>query len=111
MMPSPSSAARGNAPGRLRTALARRARWQAVSDVKPDGDQVRDALAQLSDRHRAMIYRSYYLGRTTTQISAELGTNDDIVKNELHHALRALRMTLCSGGDAPPLADRGKLQA
>lgn len=110
-MPSSSSgcAARENAPGRLRTGLARRVRRPAASDIKPDGGQVRDALAQLSDRHRAMLYMSHYLGRTTAQISAELGIDDDIVKNELHHALHALRMTLCNGRDTPLLADRGPL--
>jgi DNA-directed RNA polymerase specialized sigma24 family protein len=45
-----------------------------------------------------MIYRSHYLGRTTTQIAAELGTNGEVVKHELHRALHALRMTLQSAG-------------
>ena len=56
-------------------------------------------VAQLSDRDRAMIYRSYYLGRTTTQIAAEFRVDGDVVKYELHHALRALRTTLQSAGD------------
>jgi RNA polymerase sigma-70 factor, ECF subfamily len=58
---------------------------------------VRAAMAQLSGPQRAMIYRSHYLGRTTTQIAAELGTNGDVVKHELHRAMHALRMTLQSG--------------
>lgn len=81
-----------------RTELARRSQWQAAMDSNLDGNRVRDAVAQLSDWHRAMIYRSYYLGRTTAQIAAELMTNDDIIKDELHHALHALRMTLQSAG-------------
>jgi DNA-directed RNA polymerase specialized sigma24 family protein len=76
---------------RPRTDLAWRPQRQAAI--------VRDAVAQLSDPQRAMIYRSHYLGRTTTQIAAELGTNGDVVKYELHHALHALRMTLQSAGD------------
>jgi DNA-directed RNA polymerase specialized sigma24 family protein len=55
-------------------------------------------MAQLSDPQRAMIYRSHYLGRTTTQIAAELGTNGEAVKHELHRALHSLRMTLQSAG-------------
>jgi RNA polymerase sigma-70 factor (ECF subfamily) len=54
-------------------------------------------MALLSDSQRAMIYRSLYLGRTTTQIAAELGTNGEAVKHELHRALHALRMTLQLG--------------
>ncbi|WP_431505134.1 sigma factor-like helix-turn-helix DNA-binding protein [Mycobacterium sp.] len=73
----------------LEAEMARRAQWQAA-----DGNLVRDAVANLSREHRAMIYRSYYLGQTTTQIAAELRTKDDIVKHELHRALHALRATL-----------------
>lgn len=84
-----------------RTELVRRAGWQAAVDVNPDGNLVRNAVAQLSDRHRAVLYRSHYLGRTTTQIAAELGTDEDLVKHELHCALHALRMTLGSVGNSP----------
>jgi RNA polymerase sigma-70 factor, ECF subfamily len=55
-------------------------------------------MAQLSDPQRVMIYRSHYLGWTTTQIAAELGTNGEVVKHELHRALHALRMTVQSTG-------------
>jgi RNA polymerase sigma-70 factor, ECF subfamily len=84
-----------------RTELAGQPQWQAAIDSSLNGNLVRHAVAQLSDRQRAMIYRSYYLGRTTTQIAADLRTNDDIVKDELHHALHALRRTLDSTGDRP----------
>lgn len=80
-----------------RAELARRAEMQAAVDLSVDGNAVRAAIAQLSDRDRAMIYRSYYLGRTTTQIAAELGTDDDLVKHELHRALHALRIGLQGG--------------
>ena len=55
---------------------------------------VRDAVACLSDWDRVVIYRSYYLGRTTTQIAAEFSTDDGLVKRDLHRALHALRATL-----------------
>ncbi len=72
--------------------------WQVAINVNPDPDQVRDALAQLPDRHRAMIDRAYYLRRTTTQIAVEFGTDDQVVKDELHHALHGLRTCLQSRG-------------
>lgn len=65
-------------------------------------DRTKAALARLSNRYRAVIYRSYYLGRTTAQIAAELGTNDDVVKRELHEALCTLR-TGIQGVEARPL--------
>ncbi len=58
-------------------------------------------MAQLSDRHRLLIYRSYCLGRTTAQIAVELRTDDDLVKLELHHALHALRLALRDASDHP----------
>jgi DNA-directed RNA polymerase specialized sigma24 family protein len=81
---------------------ARRTHWQADGS----GDVLKDALTQLSDRHRAMIYKSCYLGRTTTQIAAELRTNDEMVKNELHHALHALRAALRVGENITPMPRR-----
>lgn len=84
------------------TESARRAQWQADAS----GDVLTDAVTQLSDRHRAMIYRSYYLGRTTTQIAAELRTNEDIVKNELHHALHALHTALRERDNVTPMPRR-----
>ncbi|WP_373693050.1 sigma factor-like helix-turn-helix DNA-binding protein [[Mycobacterium] holstebronense] len=61
-------------------------------------DQVKGALARLSGRYRAVIYRSYYLGWTTAQIAADLGIGDDTVKGELHEALCALRAGLPRAG-------------
>lgn len=53
-----------------------------------------DAMAQLSAEHRAVIRRSYYLGRTTAQIAAELQIAEGTVKSRLHYAVRALRLAL-----------------
>jgi DNA-directed RNA polymerase specialized sigma24 family protein len=41
-----------------------------------------------------VIYRSYYLRQTTTQIAAEFSTDDELVKHDLHRALHTLRATL-----------------
>ena len=57
-----------------------------------------DAMAQLSDDHRAVVGRSYYLGWTTAQIAAELGIAEGTVKSRLHYALRGLRQALLEMG-------------
>ncbi len=84
-----------------RAESARRAQTRASTDVPLDMDLIRDAIAQLSDRHRAVIYRSLCLKRTTMQIAAELRTDDQLVKQDLHHALHALRTTLQGAIDRP----------
>ena len=48
----------------------------------------------LSADHRAVIRRSYYLGWTTAQITADLQIAEGTVKSRLHYAVRALRLTL-----------------
>lgn len=77
-----------------RAELARRPSTSAASDATFVGDLLRGAAAQLSDRHRAVLYRSLVLKRTTTQIAAELCTSDLLVKQDLHHALHALQRSL-----------------
>jgi RNA polymerase sigma-70 factor, ECF subfamily len=57
-----------------------------------------DAMAQLSDQHRAVVGRSYYLGWTTAQIAADLGIAEGTVKSRLHYALRELRTALMEMG-------------
>jgi RNA polymerase sigma-70 factor, ECF subfamily len=57
-----------------------------------------DAMAQLSDEHRAVVGRSYYLGWTTAQIAADLGIAEGTVKSRLHYALRGLRQALLEMG-------------
>jgi len=59
---------------------------------------VGDAMAQLSDDHRAVVGRSYYLGWTTAQIANDLGIAEGTVKSRLHYALRALRQALLEMG-------------
>ena len=57
-----------------------------------------DAMAQLSEEHRAVVSRSYYQGWTTAQIAADLGIAEGTVKSRLHYALRALRQALVEMG-------------
>ncbi|BBX02052.1 hypothetical protein BST36_27105 [Mycolicibacterium moriokaense] len=52
---------------------------------------VRQAMAMLSASHRGLIYRAYYVRRTTAQIAAELRTSECTVRAELHDAMQALR--------------------
>ena len=59
-----------------------------------DRSLIGDALARLSPQHLAVIRRSYYLGWTTARIADDLHIADDTVKSRLHHAIRALRLTL-----------------
>ena len=67
-----------------------------MEDLNAARDQtlIGGALARLSPSHRAVLRRSYYLGWTTAQIA------DDTVKSTLHHAMRALRLTLQEMGVA-----------
>ena len=77
--------------GSSRRAKAARRQW-AARDLG-DLDERRliiDALQRLSARERAAIRRSHYLGWTTTQVAADLQVADSVVKETLHHALRAL---------------------
>jgi RNA polymerase sigma-70 factor, ECF subfamily len=63
-----------------------------------DRSLIGDALARLSPEHRAVLRRSYSLGWTTAQIADDLHIADDTVKSRLHHAMRALRLTLQERG-------------
>jgi DNA-directed RNA polymerase specialized sigma24 family protein len=59
-------------------------------------DQLRtsiaDAMRQLPFEHRAVIYRAYYQGWTTSRIADDLKIPDAAVKSRLHDGLRALRL-------------------
>jgi RNA polymerase sigma-70 factor, ECF subfamily len=57
-----------------------------------------DAMAQLSDEHRAVVALSYYRGWTIAQIAADLGIAEGTVKSRLHYALRSLRQALVEMG-------------
>lgn len=55
-----------------------------------DHEAIRQAMATLSSPHRAVIYRAYYLERSTAQIAAECHTTECVVRTRLHDAIREL---------------------
>ena len=67
-------------------------------DAALDRLLIGDALARLTPEHREVVRRSYFQGRTTAQIAADLGIADGTVKSRLHYALRALRLALSETG-------------
>lgn len=82
--------------------------WDGSGPVEPAGRDemsgaldralVSDAMAQLSEDHRAVVGRSYYQGWTTAQIATDLGIAEGTVKSRMHYALRALRQALLEMG-------------
>ena len=64
------------------------------TDETIDPIMVRRALAQLPAEHRAVLWRSHYLGWSLARIAADLQIAEGTVKSRLHYALRALRLTL-----------------
>lgn len=73
-----------------------------VPDAVDDGDigravetsHVRDALWSLSDAHRAVVFETYYRGRTVAEAARALTIPEGTVKSRLYHAMRALRREL-----------------
>ena len=53
-----------------------------------------EAIAALSDDHRAVIRRAYYQGWSTAQIASDLDIAEGTVKSRLHYGVRALRLRL-----------------
>ncbi|MGV0792820.1 sigma-70 family RNA polymerase sigma factor [Mycolicibacterium sp. XJ1819] len=53
-----------------------------------------EAIARLSEDHRAVIQRAYYRGWTTAQIATDLQIAEGTVKSRLHYGIRALRLEL-----------------
>lgn len=53
-----------------------------------------EAIAHLSEEHRAVIRRAYYQGWTTAQIAEDLSIAEGTVKSRLHYGMRALRLKL-----------------
>jgi len=85
----------------------RRHEWPAEAPDRPIEDRsdelfdtllVGEALAALSEDHRAVIVRAYFGGRSTAELAAELQIPEGTVKSRLHYGLRALRLALQEKG-------------
>jgi RNA polymerase sigma-70 factor (ECF subfamily) len=68
------------------------------TDALLDAWLVSDALAAISDDHRAVVIHSYYRGESTAEVGRQLGIPEGTVKSRLHYALRALRLALQERG-------------
>lgn len=62
---------------------------------------VEEALARLSDDHRAVLRECYYRQRSVAEAAALLGVPAGTVKSRLHYALRSLRLALEELGVTP----------
>jgi RNA polymerase sigma-70 factor, ECF subfamily len=69
-----------------------------VIDAALDAVLVADALATLTDAHRAVLVECYYRGRTTAEVAAEQGLPPGTVRSRLYYALRAMRLALQERG-------------
>ena len=69
-------------------------------DETIDPMMVRRALAELPAEHRAVLWRSHYLGWSLAHIAADLQIAEGTVKSRLHDALGALMRTLQSGRES-----------
>lgn len=89
----------------------RRARPQEVGDgvlaVVPAAEEidasldrilVTDALAALSEEHRAVLVHTYYRGQSVAEAAAALGIPQGTVKSRSYYALRALKLALAERG-------------
>lgn len=65
-----------------------------IASIDVDSALIAEALARLSEEHRAVVRRSYYERWTTAQIADDLKITDEAVKSRLHDAARALLFTL-----------------
>ncbi|MFZ4841222.1 sigma-70 family RNA polymerase sigma factor [Mycetocola saprophilus] len=68
------------------------------TDALFDSILVAEALAALSGEHRAVVTGAYFGGRSTVELSADLGIPEGTVKSRLHYGLRALKLALQEKG-------------
>lgn len=59
---------------------------------------VLDALASMSPDHRAVIFETYYRGRSVDEAAAALGIPVGTVKSRSYYALRSLKLALTERG-------------
>lgn len=61
------------------------------------GEQLKTAIARLSERDRQLFYRKYYYLQSTAQIAAEMGMTERAAEGRLYRMRQRLRKEL--GGD------------
>ena len=59
---------------------------------------VADALATLTDAHRAVVLETFYRGCSVAEAATRLGVPQGTVKSRAYYALRALRVALAERG-------------
>lgn len=86
-----------------------RARAELPENAAPDQTDrildtwlVAEAMATLTEDHRAVITRAYFGGEDTGTIAAALGIPAGTVKSRLHYGLRALKLALAENGVGRP---------
>ncbi|MFN2607125.1 MAG: sigma-70 family RNA polymerase sigma factor [Acidimicrobiales bacterium] len=83
-------------PGPLGAAAAERD--VAVTDDDLDAAllswQVEEGLRRLTDEHRVALVETYYRGRSSVDVAAELGIPVGTVRSRVYYGLRALRLAL-----------------
>jgi RNA polymerase sigma-70 factor (ECF subfamily) len=72
------------------------------TDAVFDAWLVTDALAGLSEDHRAVVVSAYYQGRSVAETAEALDIPPGTVKSRLHYALRAMRLALQERGVSAP---------
>jgi RNA polymerase sigma-70 factor (ECF subfamily) len=67
-------------------------------DLAVESWVVAEALAGLTDSHRAVLVETFYQGRSVKQAAAVLGVPEGTVKSRTFYALRALKAALVERG-------------
>jgi RNA polymerase sigma-70 factor (ECF subfamily) len=62
---------------------------------------IADAMAELSEQHRAALVETYFKDRTANEAAAELGVPPGTVRSRVFYALRSLRIALEERGLTP----------
>ena len=60
--------------------------------------EIEEALRNISTNHRRVIVETYYRGRSSAEVAAELGVPEGTVRSRLFYGLKALRLALDEGG-------------
>lgn len=60
--------------------------------------EIEEALRNISSNHRRVILETYYHGRSSAEVAAELGVPEGTVRSRLFYGLKALRLALDERG-------------